>query len=39
MNYVSRVEGNRCVCGHDEIPVSRTYKQKLSAAFAQMMLQ
>lgn len=39
MNYVSSVEGNRCICGSDEIPVSRTYKQKLAVAFAQIMLQ
>lgn len=39
MNYVSKIEGNRCICCGKEIPVSRTYKQKLAVAFAQMMLQ
>lgn len=39
MNYVSKIEGNHCICRGVEIPVSRTYKQELAVAFAQRMLQ
>lgn len=39
MNYVSRAESARCVCNHEDIPVSRAYKQEMAVAFAQMMLK
>lgn len=39
LNYVSRVESTRCVCSHEDIPVSRTYCHEMAAAFAQMMLK
>lgn len=39
MNYVSKIEGNRCTLCDMEIPVSRTYRQQLAVAFAQTMLQ
>ena len=39
MNHVTRVESTRCLCGGEEIPVSRAYKQQLAVAFARMMLR
>lgn len=39
LQHVSRVSGSGCVCGGQELPVSRTYKQQLAVAFAQMMLK
>ena len=38
LRHVSRVEGTKCVCGGEELPVSRTYKQALAVAFARMLL-
>lgn len=39
MNEVSKVEGGCCVCNGEEIPVSRTYRQSLAVAFAQILLK
>lgn len=39
LNYVSKVGATSCICGEEEIPVSRAYKQELAVAFAQMMLK
>lgn len=38
LNYISRAESTRCICNQQELPVSRTYRQALAVAFAQMML-
>ena len=39
LKWVSRIEGTRCICGGEEIPVSRAYKQEAAVAFARMMLR
>ncbi len=39
LNFVSRVENNSCICGEEELPVSRGCKQALTVAFARMMLR
>lgn len=39
LNYITRVEKNMCVCGEEELPVSRGCRQELSVAFAKMMLR
>ncbi len=39
MNFVSRVEGSSCLCGEEELPVSRGCRQELAVAFARMLLR
>lgn len=39
LNYVTRVEGNLCICGDDEIPVSRSCRQAMLVAFAKTILK
>lgn len=39
LNYVTRLEASVCICGEEEIPVSRGCRQELAAAFARTMLQ
>lgn len=39
LQHVSRVSANSCVCGGQELPVSRAHKQQLAVVFAQMMLR
>ena len=39
LNYISRLGPANCMCGQQEIPVSRTYKQGLAVAYAQMLLK
>ena len=36
--FVSRLTSTSCICGDEELPVSRAYRQELSVAFARMML-
>ena len=38
MNCISKLESASCICGGEELPVSRTYKQPLAVAFARTML-
>ena len=38
MNYISKVESSSCICGGEELPVSRAYKQPLAVSFARTML-
>ncbi|MDO4260773.1 MAG: LytTR family DNA-binding domain-containing protein [Eubacteriales bacterium] len=38
LNYVTRLEGTFCICGGEEIPVSRACRQELATAFARSML-
>ena len=35
---VSRLTPTSCICGDEELPVSRAYRQELAVAFARMML-
>lgn len=39
LNYVTRLEASSCLCGEEEIPVSRGCRQALAVAFAKMMLK
>ena len=39
LNYVTRVEGKICICGEEELPVSRSSRQELLVAFAKTMLR
>lgn len=39
LNFVSRVDSASCICGGENIPVSRGCKQELAVAFARMMLR
>ena len=38
MNCISKLKSASCICSGEELPVSRTYKQPLAAAFARTML-
>lgn len=38
LNFVTKLAGNTCICGGEELPVSRGYKQELSVAFARAWL-
>lgn len=38
LKYARKVEGDSVLCGEEEVPVSRAYKQELLVAFARMML-
>ena len=39
LNFVTKVEGRFCICGEEELPVSRGSRQGLLVAFARMMLR
>ena len=39
LHHVSRISPGSCICGGQELPVSRAYKQQLAVAFAKMMLK
>lgn len=39
LKHVSKIEGDRLMCGGKEIPVSRAYKQELMVAFARTILK
>lgn len=38
LHHVSRVDSTECICGGEEVPVSRACKQELAVAFARMIL-
>lgn len=38
LHYISKLESTSCICGEEKLPVSRTYRQALAAAFARTLL-
>lgn len=38
LNHVSRLEASQVRCGHENLPVSRAYKQEAAVAYAKLML-